>query len=154
MEAFLASYMFRCAVFPLGGMLFRIFIRTQQKGTPVTIEDFAVGLDVMCDALLMFVALALERAVQVTKIIPSLGTIADPVTLAELRGHTDVLVNEVVWAGGMIFLVFWALFGLTALVRWSVDKRGGHTSLLIGTIVPDIAGFLSLATVAWYFSSY
>jgi hypothetical protein len=154
MGAFLASYTFRCVVFPLGGMLFRIFVGSQQKSSPLTREDFTVGLHVMCDALLMFAALALERAVQVTKTIASLSTIADPVKLSELRGHTDVLVNEVVWAGGMIFLVFWVLFGLTALVRWSAYKHGGHPSLLVGTIVPNIAGFLSLATVAWYFSSY
>src|SRR5258708_33464791 len=100
MGALLGSYTFRCLVFPLGGMLFRIFVRSQQKSTRLTKEDFAVGPDVMCDALLMFVALALERAVQITKTIASLSAIADPVKLSELRGHTDVLVNEVAWAGG------------------------------------------------------
>jgi len=154
MGAFLATYAFRCAVFPLGGMLFRIFVRTQQKSGPVSREDFAVGLDVMCDAFLMFVALSLERAVHVTKTLASLSTIADPVKVSELWASTNVMVNEVAWAGGVIALICCALFGLTALVRRSAEKHGGKPSLLVGSIAPDIAGFLSLATVAWYFSTY
>ncbi len=71
MGTFLASYTFRCVVFPLGGILFRIFVRSQRRIGTTTREDFTVGLDVTCDALLMFVALALERAVQVTKTIAS-----------------------------------------------------------------------------------
>jgi len=54
----------------------------------------------------------------------------------------------------MIFLIFSLLFVFTSLVQRSAEKNGGHPSLLMGTIVPDIMGFLSLATVAWYFSSY
>src|ERR1700730_9560424 len=114
LASFLGSPLFRYCVFPLFGTLFRIVVRRLQHSKPWKREDFEVGIDEMSDALLLFVALILERAVAWTKTTQSLRGI-DPATAMDIRVRSDIFVDQLAWAGGSIFVIF-LLLVLLALV--------------------------------------
>lgn len=153
MKLFFDSTAFRYLVFPLSGIVFRIFVKLAAKNPPFERRDFAVGLEVMSDALLMFVALDLERAVGWTKTTASLRNVVDPVEASGLRAHADVLINQIAFAGVCIFVIFFVLMVLAFLKRVYTTDVNGKPSLFGGIVLPDVVGFLSLATVAWYFSN-
>jgi len=153
MESFLLNPVFRDFVFPLIGILFRIFVKRVQDPPPTKREHFDVGLDVMCDALLMFVGLTFERAVEWTRTTESLRGIVSPTEAAQLMAHSYTLMHQLVWAGGSISTIFFLLMFLTWIKRDYGKRADGSPTAFMGIIVPVLAGFLSLAWVARYFSN-
>ncbi|HXC43048.1 MAG TPA: hypothetical protein VNY51_05945 [Candidatus Dormibacteraeota bacterium] len=163
METFLLSRVFRNFVFPLVGILFRVFVKRNQDPPPWKRKHFDVGLEVMCDALLMFVGLTCEKAVEWTKTMRALQSAIDPVVKAQLMIDSSVLMNKLAWAGFSIFAIFFSLdvvamfkhdLGTVAGGNPTVDgATEGSPTILWGIAVPVLAGFVALAWVASYFSN-
>jgi hypothetical protein len=149
---FLTSAVFKYFVFPLGGAGIRIFFKYVSRNDQYAKfkkEDFAVGIDLMITAVLMFVVLTTERAMQLISSNLALSEILkaqqpDTKAAMHLQTQNQLLAGQLAISGWLIALVLLGVFSVVTLVRKVGWKSEAEMETFSGVTIPLLIGILSL----------
>jgi hypothetical protein len=138
MEDLLAGKFFRHFIFPIGSAFLLVWVRYVTRNDQYRKfikEDFAVGLDLILTACLMYLLLTTERALALTRILSM-----KPIDEEQARLLSGVLAE----AGWVILLMFLGLWGTSTIVRkWGWESESVMRSF-VGIGIPLAVGLLYL----------
>lgn len=155
MHEFLANPVFRYGVFPLGcavlGVLIKIVTRNDQYKAFVK-EDFAVGLELMLTACLMFVLLTTDRALALMGVNARLKEALEQnppgVHLVDLlQDEVAVLSESLSTSGWTIALMFLGLWSVSTIVRKFGWSSATELKPAFGIATPLVTGVMYLVVV-------
>ncbi|MDX6528133.1 MAG: hypothetical protein QOH41_423 [Blastocatellia bacterium] len=155
METFLASPIFRYALFPVGSAILGVAVKCVTRNDRYASfrkEDMAVGLELMLTACLLFVVLTTDRALALLQANRQLARVLattpiDSTNAAALQAQVQLLSGRLALAGWMIALLFLGLWSVSTLVRKWGWKSETEMTPLIGIAIPLGFGILALIAV-------
>jgi hypothetical protein len=148
MEHLLTTAYFRYLLFPLASIVLGIwikFVTRNDQYAKFKKEDIAVGLDLYRTALLMYVVLLSDRALELKRLASQIqpNVIAKPDLQTQMQTISVQLTN-----GSWVLLVFMlGLWGTSTVVRrwgWHSESELKPTC---GIAIPLVMGVLSLLAV-------
>ncbi len=155
MEEFLASPVFRYALFPVGSAALGVAIKCVTRNDQYPAfrkEDLAVGLNLMLSACLMFVVLTTDRALGLMEANRQLSALlksqaVDAQQAAVLQARVQLLSGKIALAGWVIALMFLGLWSVSTIVRKWGWQSETEMRPVIGIGVPLGFGILTLIAV-------
>jgi len=153
MEQFLASPIFRYALFPLGSAALGVAVKCVTRNDRYTSfrkEDIAVGIELMLTACLMFVLITTDRALALLKANRRLAEcLSSGNTTSATTVQTEVqhLSGRLALAGWVIALLFLGLWSVSTIVRKWGWKSETEMMPLTGIAIPLGLGILALIAV-------
>lgn len=166
---FLAGSLFRYFLFPLlsvvAGVALKFVSRNDQYAT-FTKEDFAVGLELLLTACLLYIGLTAERVVTLRKAEQELSEAREASLLVnqaesssdvaknylseqvnELTAQTQTLFDQILFAFLVVLLLVVGLWSASTVVRKWGWRSQTEMKPLFGIAVPIMLGLFALATV-------
>ena len=155
MVNFLSSNLFRFLLFPLTSALLGVMVKyvtRNDKYAKFTKEDFAIGLELVLTAGLMFVLLTSDWAVSLISANTTLhGLVNVPQPnigeVSRLQAHVAVLSEKVATAGWVVFAFVAGLWGISTIVRKWGWVSETELSTGVGIAIPLVVGILALVFV-------
>lgn len=155
METFLASQLFRYLIFPIGSAILGVAIKVVTRNDRFSSfkqDDFAVGLDLLKTACLLYLVLTTDRAYALIHANQALAsaltaTPLEPPRISLLQSQAAQLSDQISTAGWSTALFFIALWSVSTIVRKWGWRSEAEMSPVIGIAFPLAAGVLSLAVV-------
>jgi hypothetical protein len=155
MEDFLASAIFRYALFPIGSAVLGIAVKCVTRNDKYTFfrkEDMAVGTDLMLTACLMFLVLTTDRAINLSEtnqlLAQALRAIPiDATKVASLQSQAQLISAKIALAGWFILILFIGLWSVSTIVRkwgWTSETE---MSTRAGIALPLGMGILAMLAV-------
>lgn len=152
MGEFLGAPSFRFVYFPIGSVLLGVWVKTvsrNDKFSAVKKEDFAIGLDLLRTAVLLFVVAASERMQNLTKLEKALAD-SPPVpgsSLGKLQGQIQTASEQLLSSIWLIVVLLLGLWGVSTLIRKFGWRAADDMNILIGIALPLASGVLMLIVV-------
>jgi hypothetical protein len=155
MNDFLATTLFRFGIFPFGSTVLGVAVKWATRNDQYSSfakEDFAVGLDLIRTAALMFVVLTSDRAISLQIASTRLARVSakvpiDTAALADAQKQVAMLAAHSAAAGWYIAFFVLALWGVSTLVRKLGWKSASELRVIPGIAVPLGVGVLALVIV-------
>jgi hypothetical protein len=155
MEDFLASALFRYAIFPIGSALLGVAIKCVTRNDKYTFfrkEDMAVGIELLLTACLMFVVLTTDRAISLADTNQLLAQALkanpiDPAKVGSLQSQAQQISARIATAGWLILLMVIMLWSTSTIVRKWGWVSETELKPRIGIALPLGLGILALLAV-------
>jgi hypothetical protein len=148
LQEILSSGYFRYGAVPFISALLIVFVKRESRNTPLVLEDFAIGVELMVTAIVMHLVLVMDSARRLASL--SRGAIgpdqpttnAQPLPNAE---YLDGLLNSIL----LLFSMMVGLWAIASLVRYYGWDSEGKIRPFVGLVVPMGMGGLFLFAVLW-----
>lgn len=152
---FLASVWFRYLIFPLATLVAGVavkYVSQNDRYENFKKEDLAIGLELILTAVLMYIVLTTDRAVELVKMNEYLSEVlqssqSNQTEIIEIQNKMSAITSDIGVSGWIICLMLGGIWGISTFVRkWGwrgVDDMNPY----IGIGIPLIFGVLALILV-------
>ena len=152
---FLASIWFRYLIFPLGTVIAGVaikYVSQNDRFENFKKEDLAIGLELILTAVLMYVVLTTDRAVELVEMHNHLSDIlqssqVDATEIVKIQNEISTLTIGIGTAGWVIFLMLVGIWSISTVVRKWGWRGVDDMHPFIGIGIPLMFGVLALILV-------